>query len=118
MTIATEERSTMTQFIPGAEHVEVPYEDPGLCPECLNLETTGRGGEQVQLLERDGKWICPRSGPSLVQQYAKEGVSPAAAFGVVNWDRLDGVSDLCLWCRERMVIWNWLRRKKDKTAPS
>lgn len=72
----------MTQFIPGAEHVEVPYEHPGLCPECLNLEITGRGGGQAQLLERDGKWICPRSGPSLVQQYAKEGVNPAGAVGV------------------------------------
>ena len=35
-----------------------------------------------------GKWMCPRSGPNLVQQYAKEGVNPADAVGVglgVGW---------------------------------
>jgi hypothetical protein len=95
----------MTQFIPGAEHVEVPYEHPG------------RGGGQVQLLERDGKWLCPRSGPSLVQQYAKEGVNAAGAFGVglgVGWMVFP---TFAFGVGSGWFLWNWLRRKKDKTAP-
>jgi hypothetical protein len=70
----------MSRFILGAEHVEVLHDKSGLCPDCLNLEITGRGGGKVQLVERDGKWVCPRGGPSLAKQFASEGVSvPAVA---------------------------------------
>jgi hypothetical protein len=106
-----------TLFIPGAEHVEVPYEKPGLCPECLNLQITGRGGGQVQLLERDGKWVCPRSGPSLTQQYAREGVDPAAAFGVgmgIGWMVFP---TFAFSVGGGWLLWNWLRRKKGKPDP-
>jgi hypothetical protein len=64
----------MTMFIFGADHVEVLHDKSGLCPECLNLEITGRGGGKVQLVERDGKWICPRGGPSLLEQAEAQGV--------------------------------------------
>jgi hypothetical protein len=34
----------MTTFIPGADHVEVPYDKSPFCPQCLNLLIDGRGG--------------------------------------------------------------------------
>jgi len=60
----------MTQLL----HVEVAYDKPGLCPECLNLEITGRGGGKVHLIERNSKWVCPRSGPSLAQERKEQGL--------------------------------------------
>jgi len=60
----SQKRVAMTELIPGANHVAVPHDRPGLCAECLNLWITGRGGGKVQLIERDGKWFCPKSGPS------------------------------------------------------
>src|SRR2546421_12322588 len=108
----------MTLFIPGAEHVEVPYETAGLCPECLNLQITGRGGGMVQLIERDLKWICPRSGPSLAQQYAKEGVDPGAVFGGgagIGWMIFPTAA---FGVGTGWLVWNWLRRKKDPTHQS
>ena len=104
----------MTQFIPGAEHAEVAYDKPGLCPECLNLEITGRGGGQVQLIEREGKWICPRSGPSLAQQYAREGVSPGAAFGIGMGIPSLVFPTIAFGVGSGWLFWNWFRRKKDR----
>ena len=101
----------MTLFIPGAEHVEVPYEKPGLCPECLNLEITGRGGGRVQLVERDGKWMYPRSGPSLAQQHAKEGVNAGDRLGI-GWLIFP---TLAFGVGRGWLFWNWLRRKNDPT---
>src|SRR5438067_7258758 len=108
----------MTELIPGCEHVEVPYEKPGLCPECLNLEITGRGGGQVHLIERDAKWICPRSSPSLAQQYLKEGVNPALAFGGEAGTSWMMLPTLAFSVGSGWLLWNWLRRKRDKTTLS
>jgi hypothetical protein len=71
----------MTDLTPGADHVAVPYDKPGLCPECLNLWSTGRGGGKVQLVERDGKWFCPRGGPSLVEQLGPDDLKTTANLG-------------------------------------
>jgi hypothetical protein len=108
----------MTYLIPGAEHVEVVYDKPGLCPECLNLEITGRGGGQVQLVERDGKWVCPRSGPSLAQQYANEGVSPSAAFGIGIGVGSTAFRTVAFGVGSGWLLWNWFRRKKDGKSSS
>ena len=68
------ESVTVTTLIPDAVHSEVPHDKPGLCPDCLNRWIDGRGGGKVQLVERDGKWVCPKSGPSLAKQLGSDGI--------------------------------------------
>lgn len=77
------------------EHVEVLHDGPGLCPDCLDRYITGRGGGKVQLERRDGRWVCPRSGPSLAQEFGRDvavlgwGASavgpPAVTFAAGGW---------------------------------
>lgn len=68
-------------MVTGAVHSIVRHDQPGLCPECLDREITGReGGAKVQLVERDGKWVCPRSGPSYAEQLGADGVRALGAI--------------------------------------
>ncbi len=57
---------------PAKEHVEVLHDRPGFCPECLERYITARGGGKVQLVARDGKWVCPRSGKTLAQEFGPD----------------------------------------------
>ncbi len=60
---------------PGKKHSQVHLDGPGLCPLCLERDIDGReGGAKTQLVEemvdgvKTGKWICPDSGRSYVEQ--------------------------------------------------
>ncbi len=66
---------------PAKEHVEVLHDRPGFCPECLERYVTARGGGKVQLVARDGKWVCPRSGKSLAQEFGPDTSVLAAGVG-------------------------------------
>jgi hypothetical protein len=69
------EREDTFFMVPGAVHSEAKHDHPGLCPDCLNREITGRAGwAKVQFVERDGKWVCPRSGPSYAEQLGPDGI--------------------------------------------
>jgi len=96
------------------EHVEVLHDKPGLCPDCLNLEITGRGGGKVQLVERDGKWVCPRSGPSLAKQYAAEGLQIPAVAPVGMWM----LPTFAFTLGGGWLFRNWLRRRKEEASPT
>jgi|SRR5215470_19377492 len=68
---------------PAKEHVEVLHDRPGLCPDCLDRYITGRGGGKIELVARDGKWVCPRSGKSLAQEYGDDVGTLASGLGAV-----------------------------------
>jgi hypothetical protein len=102
----------MSEFIPGAEHVEVLNDKPGLCPDCLSREIDGRGGGKVQLVARDGKWVCPRSGPSLAQQYAKEGLQIPAVAPMGMWM----LPTFAFTLGGGWLFRNWFRRTKEKAS--
>ncbi len=102
----------MSGFIVGVEHVEVPHDKAGLCPDCLDREITGRGGGKVQLVERHGKWVCPRSGPSLAQQYAAEGLRIPAVFPMGMWM----LPTFAFTLGVGSLFGNWFRRTKKKAS--
>src|SRR5712691_3224109 len=104
----------MTMLIPGADHVEVPYDKPGLCPECLDLWIDGRGGGKVQLVERDGKWVCPRGGASLVQQFGPDGARTLSAVGALVVLPTISLSLGAGWWLTN-IFGRWRRRKDSKT---
>ena len=90
----------MSEFIVGVEHVEVPHDKAGLCPDCLDREITGRGGGKVQLVERHGKMGLPSEWP--------ESCATVRGGGTTNSRRIsDGdvdAADLCLYPRRKIVV--------------
>src|SRR5262249_52015259 len=48
-----------------------------------NRYVTGRGGGKIELVDRGGKWVCPRSGPSLAREFGEDVGTLAAGMGAM-----------------------------------